>query len=357
MVAVVLTPPRIQLTLLLAYVLLSSFCLFGTSEPLNEKERVEEYFKRGYSYPVKDFIPNTEGWKDLMTRRMNQITEMEGSGERYEAFYQVIHSATLAPNFTEYGFGLAKCPEELLKALQQGIYDGLEGAELESMEGTIDGPNPPLFVRRPDLTRRVLNELHSYTEEWVGIPLVAHQAYGFRVYRNESQLYMHTDRIETHVVSFILHIDSSEDADPWPIFIEDFNGRTHEVTLTPGDILFYESSKCFHGRPRPFNGSWYTSVFVHYYPAEDWIDQPHDLNTHYAIPLEWGHEPPEEKKYDALEMVGTTMREPNCPNYWCNTVKETVKWSGPAEDGILILPDMERIPFLPGSSASISDEL
>jgi hypothetical protein len=355
MVAVVFSLPRLQLALLLAYVLLSSFCLYGTSEPLNEKDRVEEYFKRGYSYPVKDFLPNTEGWKDLMTRRMNQITEMEGTGERYEAFYQVIHSATLAPNFTEYGFGLAKCPEELLKALQQGIYDGLESAELESMEGTIDGPNPPLFVRRPDLTRRVLNELHSYTEEWVGIPLVAHQAYGFRVYRNESQLYMHTDRIETHVVSFILHIDSSEDADPWPIFIEDFHGRTHEVTLTPGDILFYESSKCFHGRPRPFNGSWYTSVFVHYYPAEDWIDQPHDLNTHYAIPLEWGEEPPEEKKYDALEMVGTTMREPNCPNYWCNTVKETVKWSGPAEDGILILPDMERIPFLPGSS--ISDEL
>jgi len=59
-----------------------------------------------------------------------------------------------------------------------------------------------------------------------------------------------------HIISFILHIDSSEDAEPWPIFIEDFQGRTHEVILTPGDILFYESSKCFHGRPRPLSGSW-----------------------------------------------------------------------------------------------------
>jgi hypothetical protein len=351
---IALSTPSLLRQITLVYALLSSFYSFGISEPLSEQERAAEYIKRGYSYPVKDFVPNTEGWKELMSHRLDQITEMEGSGQRYEGFYQVIHSASLAPNFTEYGFGLAKCPEDLLKALQKGIHDGLDVAELEDMSGTIEGPNPPLYVRRPDLTQRVLNELHAYTEEWAGIPLVAHQAYGFRIYRNESQLYMHTDRIETHILSFILHIDSSEDSDPWPIFIEDFHGRTHEVTLTPGDILFYESSKCFHGRPRPFNGSWYTSVFVHYYPAEGWIDQPHDLNTHYAIPSEWSQYPPATKKLDALEMVGTTMREPNCPNHWCNTVKDTVKWSGPAEDGVLILPNMERIPFHPRFG---SDEL
>jgi hypothetical protein len=44
-------------------------------------------------------------------------------------------------------------------------------------------------ISRPDRTEHVLRELHSYTEEWVGFPLVAHQAYGFRVYRNESQLH------------------------------------------------------------------------------------------------------------------------------------------------------------------------
>ena len=48
---------------------------------------------------------------------------------------------------------------------------------------------------------------------------------------------MHVDRMQTHVVSFILHVDSSEDAEPWPIFIEDLQGRTHEVTLTPGDMV------------------------------------------------------------------------------------------------------------------------
>ena len=48
---------------------------------------------------------------------------------------------------------------------------------------------------------------------------------------------MHVDKMQTHVVSFILHIDSSDDAEPWPIFIEDLQGRTHEVTLTPGDMV------------------------------------------------------------------------------------------------------------------------
>ena len=83
-------------------------------------------------------------------------------------------------------------------------------------------------------------------------------AYGFRLYRNNSKLFMHLDKPNTHVISFILHIDSSDDAEPWPIVIEDYHGNTHEVILTSGDILLYESSKCLHGRPKRFKGSWYT---------------------------------------------------------------------------------------------------
>jgi hypothetical protein len=171
--------------------------------------------------------------------------------------------------------------------------------------------------------------------------------------QNLSQLYMHVDRILTHVISFILHIDSSEDAEPWPIFIEDFHGRTHEVILTPGDILFYESSKCLHGRPRPFNGSWYTSVFLHYYPMHGWIELPHELEAHYAVPLHWAYDPPTERSHQKLVMVETSMKEPDCPNDWCRT-QNTVKWGGPAEEGVLMTPAFEKIPFNP---RGIGDEL
>jgi hypothetical protein len=54
--------------------------------------------------------------------------------------------------------------------------------------------------------------------------LTPYAAYGFRLYRNDNELYVHVDRPETHVISFILHIDSSEDAEPWPILIEDYDG-------------------------------------------------------------------------------------------------------------------------------------
>ena len=43
-----------------------------------------------------------------------------------------------------------------------------------------------------------------------------------------------------------------------PLVIEDFKGNVNEVVLEKGDVLLYESSKCFHGRPRRFEGEWYT---------------------------------------------------------------------------------------------------
>ena len=75
---------------------------------------------------------------------------------------------------------------------------------------------------------KVLNELLPYAEEWSGMKLLPHRAYGFRAYRNESQLLMHIDQVQTDIISYILHINS-EKAEPWPIFIEDFNGQTHEI--------------------------------------------------------------------------------------------------------------------------------
>lgn len=314
---------------------------------LIEPERVQEYHRRGYQYPLVDYVPNTTGWRDLMSERLAQLEEIPDAGRRYEGFFQTMSSAFVVPNFTEYGFALARAPDALTRELQQAIRDGLPTAGTESIDGVINGPQPPLMVYRDDLTRRVLHELLPYAEEWSGVKLQPQQAYGFRLYRNESQLLMHVDRVETHVLSFIYHIDSSEDAEPWPIFIEDFLGRTHEVILTPGDMLFYESSKCFHGRPRRLNGSWYSSIFVHYYP-EKWQEVNHELEVHYSIPPIWSRDPVGEPQHPQLEMVETSMKNPNCPDEWCG-VENTVKWSGPGEKGYYIRPDFTKVPFHPRS--------
>jgi hypothetical protein len=285
--------------------------------------------------------------------KLETAAEIDDRGKRYEAFLQTVNSAYVVQNFTEHGFGLARCPDDLLQALQRGIREGLATARHENSVEVIDAPEQPLFVDRPDLTDRVLHELRHYTETWAGLPLTPYRAYGFRLYQNQSQLTMHVDKPQTHILSFILHIDSSADAEPWPIFIEDFQGQTHEVILTPGDMLFYESSKCFHGRPRRFNGSWYSSLFVHYYPTDGWQKIDHKLESNYGVPPSWTDPCPAVKTQTRLQMVGTSMKEPDCPDDWCRAAN-SVKWSGPGKDGFWIAPNSERHPFHP---EVIKDEL
>merc|ERR1712113_248409 len=143
---------------------------------------------------------------------------------------------------------------------------------------------------------------------------------------------------KTHIISSILHVDhdNETDSEGWPIIIEDFQGNTNEVYLESGDMLFYESSKCIHGRPRKFKGQWYSSIFTHYYPA-DWDNLEREKATHYGVPPNWRKDAPpvEEKDVDTLEVIGTSLREPDCVDNWC-ALNDTVKWYGPAKYGEVV---------------------
>jgi len=117
--------------------------------------------------------------------------------------------------------------------------------------------------------------------------------------------------------------------------------------LQPGDILFYESSKCLHGRPQRFRGSWYTSLFVHYYPY-GWDEIDHAFDAHYAIPPQWMHPStlpaPTQPK---LELVGTSSwYEPECPDGCCPCQEAVTDWRSRVGanllDNIWIDPNMER---------------
>ncbi len=54
----------------------------------------------------------------------------------------------------------------------------------------------------------------------------------------------------THVISSIVHIahEYDDEKEPWPIEIEDHDGQLHSVALQEGQMLFYESASCLHGR-------------------------------------------------------------------------------------------------------------
>lgn len=57
--------------------------------------------------------------------------------------------------------------------------------------------------------------------------------YGTRLYQDGASLVMHYDKIQTHVISSIIHIihEYDDDDEPWPIQIEDHDGVLHTGRL------------------------------------------------------------------------------------------------------------------------------
>mmetsp|Transcript_6422 Transcript_6422/g.12392 ORF Transcript_6422/g.12392 Transcript_6422/m.12392 type:complete len:274 (+) Transcript_6422:203-1024(+) len=239
----------------------------------------------------------------------------------------------------------------------------------------IDVPNPsnrPLLHPIEHLERRALLELRPIAEAWINHHnhenqhhdddynyddgnqwtmqrterkkerverkhLIGNNAYGLRIYKNGSRLNMHVDKSGTHVVSAILHVDHDANSKPWPIVIEDYQGNLNEVVLEKGDVLLYESSKCFHGRPRRFEGEWYTSLFIHYYPS-DWKRIYNSLDVHYRIPPEWNTILPPQPGLEQLVMAETSALEPECEDTWCS-LNDTIKWDVRGEFGRYVSGD------------------
>lgn len=68
------------------------------------------------------------------------------------------------------------------------------------------------------------------------------------------------------VASAILNVAQDLDED-WPTEIYDHQGRAHNITLHPGEMLLFESASCIHGHPFPLKGRFYASMFIHFEPT------------------------------------------------------------------------------------------
>ena len=75
---------------------------------LREPDRLKEYHARNYSWPLPHFVPDTPGWRRLMSRRFEQVEripdvtskEKSKTEERYWAWVGAMISALVVPNFT-----------------------------------------------------------------------------------------------------------------------------------------------------------------------------------------------------------------------------------------------------------------
>jgi len=298
---------------------------------MESHERLAMYKERGYEWPLPNFVPNTPGWNKLMNERLEQVSAIDDPVERFKGYTTSLYQAIVILNYTEYGFARTRISDNLLKELQQGIIDGYDANRRP------EGYTPTLshqawHIERDDLTAMVDDELHAKLEEWGNVDLDTQYVYGLRLFRNETTLKMHIDKKGSHAMGFVLHVASSDDYnDPWPFVIEDFHGRTHEILMDPGDVIFFESAKLMHGRPRKLNASWYCNVAGHYHPRDKkWNSMNHVKEAEYAVPPKWVHDvvTTDENNIDTLEFRGG-LHEPNCDDGWCRLASpDTVKWNG-----------------------------
>lgn len=172
------------------------------------------------------------------------------------------------PSFTDVGFAKIATPAAVHRALRQVYDQRLDARFEEQIDEEYLPTGIPDFINIDDVKDSFHFALQSVHEEWSGQDLTPTAAYGLRVYRNGQSLHPHTDRVDTHIISSIVHIAHDTDT-PWPLWIRDLQGNEHEVVLEEGEMLLYESARCPHGRPTPMQGRAYCSLFLHYQPV-DW---------------------------------------------------------------------------------------
>lgn len=121
-----------------------------------------------------------------------------------------------------------------------------------------------------DLKQAIWDAARSTLEEWTNQQLSECSMYGIRVYTEGATLNTHVDRLPL-VSSAILNVAQDLD-EPWPLEVIGHDGKAHNITMEPGDMILYESHSILHGRPFPLKGNYMANLFVHFEPTGHSLD-------------------------------------------------------------------------------------
>ena len=177
------------------------------------------------------------------------------------------------PIFHPIGFEKIRVDSDIIKRIRSWMDSNLGKFESEQIDSIIkkdttrvlDINNAPTSLRL-----ELIDEMKNLLTKWIGYKSdLTHVAtYGIREYMNGSKLDNHYDRINTHAFGIIIHLNDKSD-EKWPLYIEDHNYKGHNICMEFGDVIFYESSTCKHGRPTEFTGDYHRNMYVHFKP-ERW---------------------------------------------------------------------------------------
>ena len=193
--------------------------------------------------------------------------------------------------FTPLGFAKGKLPRDIWASMSAFYHNNRNNRIVEDFSYDILinwwTSESYLITMPPNLRRYWQGRLKELVETWSGVNLELQDIYGIRRYEEGARLLMHVDRIHTHAASIIINIRQDNVHKPWPVQIYDFADRLHQVDMEPGEILYYESARCLHGRMTPLHGEGYVNIFAHYRPVDegetegrsDWYMTPNPPGT------------------------------------------------------------------------------
>ena len=182
----------------------------------------------------------------------------------------------LVKPFTSRGFQVRKLPENLFKYLLSIVNMTSASPEICIESGHINcdhmDSRPKVEMLTVNHTLIINSEVGEYLKEtaenWSKVPLELTSIYGVRKYRRGATLALHVDKLSTHVVSAIINVGQELDQDrDWALDILDNSGGVHQVILSEGQMVLYESARLPHGRTRPLHEDHYSNIFVHFRPA------------------------------------------------------------------------------------------
>ena len=226
--------------------------------------------------PLGDYIIQHEGFKvigDSGTRVGTNTTDPTHEiQETLNAEWDRAHR--VKRTFTELGFSKGRVPDDLWSSIISYYNNNAEMYAREEWDKKGVHVNwwevDAFMIGMPwRLKRYWQTRLMKLVELWTGATLENTDIYGMRRYEHGARLLTHVDREQTHATSMIINIAQGGIREPWSIEIYDFAGRLHEIIMEPGDIVYYESARCLHGRMMPLNGSYYVNLFTHYRPVGD----------------------------------------------------------------------------------------
>jgi len=316
---------------------------YDNAAPMEEAQRQRLFHERHGAWPDPKWLANERaGYSRRMAERTAEVMAIKDSQQRWDA-WMFLAQARVVPRFTENLFEVVRVPEAVYARMHKRLHETLHtaGPELpedpgKAWRGDVE------FIQLREFNYGVQLELLPIFSEWAGVPVEDTVNNGARVYREGSTLIDHLDNMDLNVISGILHIDSSLD-EPFPLQIEDADGVLATVDLKPGEMLLYESAKCFHQRRVPMKGRYYASVFLHYRPV-GWNMTRVD-NAMPAIPPWWNHG----ASAPAETSQGTPIR---VTFHNTHTRDVELNWVAPGkkEDGA---PEMEAIAIIPAGGSSV----